>query len=44
MTRATFETWVKPTSLMCMKMAGLPWPCPMLTRRKWLQNRLLSHC
>ncbi|NTU56184.1 MAG: chromosomal replication initiator protein DnaA [Anaerolineales bacterium] len=42
MTRATFETWVKPTSLMSYEDGRFAIAVPNAYAQEWLQNRLLS--
>jgi chromosomal replication initiator protein len=42
MTRATFETWVKPTSLMSYEDGRFVIAVPNAYAQEWLQNRLLS--
>jgi chromosomal replication initiator protein len=42
MTRATFETWVKPTSLMSYEDGRFAVAVPNAYAQEWLQNRLLS--
>ncbi len=42
MTRATFETWVKPTSLMSYEDGRFAIAVPSAYAQEWLQNRLLS--
>jgi chromosomal replication initiator protein len=42
MTRATYETWVKPTSLMSYEDGRFAIAVPNAYAQEWLQNRLLS--
>ena len=42
MTRATYETWVKPTSLMSFEDGRFAIAVPNAYAQEWLQNRLLS--
>jgi chromosomal replication initiator protein len=42
MTRATFETWVKPTSLMSYEDGRFAIAVPNAYAQEWMQNRLLS--
>jgi chromosomal replication initiator protein len=42
MTRATFDTWVKPTSLMSYEDGRFAIAVPNAYAQEWLQNRLLS--
>jgi len=42
MTRATFETWVKPTSLLSYEDGHFAVAVPNAYAQEWLQNRLLS--
>jgi chromosomal replication initiator protein len=42
MTRATFETWVKPASLMSYEDGRFAIAVPNAYAQEWLQNRLLS--
>jgi chromosomal replication initiator protein len=42
MTRATFETWVKPTSLLSYEDGRFAFAVPNAYAQEWLQNRLLS--
>ena len=42
MTRATFETWVRPTSLMSYEDGRFAIAVPNAYAQEWLQNRLLS--
>jgi chromosomal replication initiator protein len=42
MTRATFETWVKPTSLMSYEDGRFVITVPNTYAQEWMQNRLLS--
>ncbi len=42
MTRATFDTWVKPTSLMSYEDGRFAVAVPNAYAQEWLQNRLLS--
>ncbi len=42
MTRATFETWVKPTSLMSYEDGRFAIAVPNAYAQEWLQNRLQS--
>jgi chromosomal replication initiator protein len=42
MTRATFETWVKPTSVMSYEDGRFAIAVPNAYAQEWLQNRLLS--
>jgi chromosomal replication initiator protein len=42
MTRATFETWVKPTSLLSYEDGRFVIAVPNAYAQEWLQNRLLS--
>jgi chromosomal replication initiator protein len=42
MTRATFDTWVKPTSLMSFEDGRFAIAVPNAYAQEWLQNRLLS--
>ncbi len=42
MTRATYETWVKPTSLMSYEDGRFAIAVPNAYAQEWMQNRLLS--
>ncbi len=42
MTRATFDTWVKPTSLLSYEDGRFAIAVPNAYAQEWLQNRLLS--